>query len=164
MVALLHFITKTEFGVCSRNLELLETEGNTFWRVARELDLEKKMCCGFPFEADGLHERAKQSQILSLIEIAKCIAKLIEECQSKMVEVPKFIVFSNCPTCCEAIKEMKLLLKSETILEHIRIKAKLTDDFNMSEINFDIQDTAELAINLLKQSQQDQDQLLGDSN
>jgi RNA ligase (TIGR02306 family) len=32
-----------EFGVCSRNLELLETEGNTFWRVARELDLENKM-------------------------------------------------------------------------------------------------------------------------
>jgi len=31
------------FGVCSRNLELLETEGNTFWRVAREMDLENKM-------------------------------------------------------------------------------------------------------------------------
>jgi RNA ligase (TIGR02306 family) len=31
------------FGVCSRNLELLETEGNTFWKVARELDLENKM-------------------------------------------------------------------------------------------------------------------------
>jgi RNA ligase (TIGR02306 family) len=32
-----------EFGVCSRNLELLETEGNTFWKVARELDLENKL-------------------------------------------------------------------------------------------------------------------------
>lgn len=32
-----------EFGVCSRNLELLETEGNTFWTVARTLDLENKM-------------------------------------------------------------------------------------------------------------------------
>ena len=31
------------FGVCSRNLELLETEGNTFWKVARDLDLENKM-------------------------------------------------------------------------------------------------------------------------
>lgn len=31
------------FGVCSRNLELLETEGNTFWKVARELDLENRM-------------------------------------------------------------------------------------------------------------------------
>jgi RNA ligase (TIGR02306 family) len=31
------------FGVCSRNLELLETEGNTFWKVARELMLEEKL-------------------------------------------------------------------------------------------------------------------------
>ena len=31
------------FGVCSRNLELFETEGNSFWKVARELDLENKM-------------------------------------------------------------------------------------------------------------------------
>lgn len=32
-----------EFGVCSRNLELLETSENTFWKVARNLNLEEKM-------------------------------------------------------------------------------------------------------------------------
>lgn len=32
-----------EFGVCSRNLELLETEDNTFWKFARQTDLENKM-------------------------------------------------------------------------------------------------------------------------
>jgi RNA ligase (TIGR02306 family) len=31
------------FGVCSRNLELLETDGNTHWRLAREMDLENKL-------------------------------------------------------------------------------------------------------------------------
>jgi RNA ligase (TIGR02306 family) len=31
------------FGVCSRNLELLESETNTFWKVARQLDLENKL-------------------------------------------------------------------------------------------------------------------------
>jgi RNA ligase (TIGR02306 family) len=31
------------FGVCSRNLELEETEDNTFWKVARNLDLENKL-------------------------------------------------------------------------------------------------------------------------
>ncbi len=31
------------FGVCSRNLDLKETEGNAFWQVARELDIEGKM-------------------------------------------------------------------------------------------------------------------------
>lgn len=31
------------FGVCSRNLELLESEENTFWKVARELKLSELM-------------------------------------------------------------------------------------------------------------------------
>jgi RNA ligase (TIGR02306 family) len=31
------------FGVCSRNLELEETEDNTFWQVARKMDLENKL-------------------------------------------------------------------------------------------------------------------------
>ena len=43
-----------EFGVCSRNLELLESEGNTFWKVARELDLENKMRnCGVNISIQG---------------------------------------------------------------------------------------------------------------
>ena len=37
------YIKDGQFGVCSRNLELLESETNTFWKVARELDLENKM-------------------------------------------------------------------------------------------------------------------------
>ena len=37
------YLRNGEFGVCSRNLELLETEGNTFWKVARELNLEELM-------------------------------------------------------------------------------------------------------------------------
>jgi len=38
-----YFVKDGEFGVCSRNLELLETEGNAFWKYAREADLENKM-------------------------------------------------------------------------------------------------------------------------
>ena len=32
-----------EFGVCSRNMDLKETEGNAFWKIARELDIENKL-------------------------------------------------------------------------------------------------------------------------
>lgn len=32
-----------EFGVCSRNLDLKETEGNSFWSTARRDDIEAKM-------------------------------------------------------------------------------------------------------------------------
>lgn len=38
-----YFIHKGEFGVCSRNLELLEDEENSFWKVAREVDIENKL-------------------------------------------------------------------------------------------------------------------------
>lgn len=31
------------FGVCSRNLDLKETEGNSFWKVARKHNLEEKL-------------------------------------------------------------------------------------------------------------------------
>jgi RNA ligase (TIGR02306 family) len=37
------FVKNGEFGVCSRNLELLETEGNTFWRFVRQSKLDEKM-------------------------------------------------------------------------------------------------------------------------
>ena len=37
------YIKDGEFGVCSRNMDLLETEDNTFWVVARKLDLENKL-------------------------------------------------------------------------------------------------------------------------
>jgi RNA ligase (TIGR02306 family) len=38
-----YYIRNGEFGVCSRNLELLEDEENTYWKVAKQLDLEGKI-------------------------------------------------------------------------------------------------------------------------
>jgi RNA ligase (TIGR02306 family) len=35
-----YYFKDGEFGVCSRNLELVETEGNSFWKVARSYDIE----------------------------------------------------------------------------------------------------------------------------
>jgi RNA ligase (TIGR02306 family) len=36
-----YYFRDGEFGVCSRNLDLEETEGNTFWKIARQLKLEE---------------------------------------------------------------------------------------------------------------------------
>jgi RNA ligase (TIGR02306 family) len=35
-----YYFKDGEFGVCSRNLELKETEGNSFWKIARSYDIE----------------------------------------------------------------------------------------------------------------------------
>lgn len=37
------YLIDGEFGVCSRNLDLKETEGNSFWATARRDDIEEKM-------------------------------------------------------------------------------------------------------------------------
>ena len=37
------YYNEGEFGVCSRNTDLKDVEGNTFWNVARELDLEASL-------------------------------------------------------------------------------------------------------------------------
>lgn len=37
------YLIKGEFGVCSRNMDLKETEGNSFWATARKEDIEAKM-------------------------------------------------------------------------------------------------------------------------
>ncbi|MFP4288010.1 MAG: RNA ligase (ATP) [Bacteroidota bacterium] len=37
------YLNKGDFGVCSRNLDLLEDEKNTFWKMARQLEIEKKL-------------------------------------------------------------------------------------------------------------------------
>lgn len=38
-----YFVNQGEFGVCSRNLELVEDAENSFWKVARQLDIENKL-------------------------------------------------------------------------------------------------------------------------
>ena len=38
-----YFIKDGQFGVCSRNLELLESDDNTYWKLARALDIENKL-------------------------------------------------------------------------------------------------------------------------
>ena len=37
------YLIKGEFGVCSRNMDLKETEGNSFWSTARKEGVEEKM-------------------------------------------------------------------------------------------------------------------------
>jgi RNA ligase (TIGR02306 family) len=38
-----YYVKDGEFGVCSRNLDLLEDENNSFWKVARKLNIEEKL-------------------------------------------------------------------------------------------------------------------------
>ena len=37
------YMNNREFGVCSRNMELQEDDTNSFWKVARQMDIENKL-------------------------------------------------------------------------------------------------------------------------
>lgn len=41
-----------EFGVCSRNMELIESEENLYWKIARENQLEEKLPDGFAIQGE----------------------------------------------------------------------------------------------------------------
>lgn len=41
-----------EFGVCSRNLDLKETEGNTLWEIANRYNLKEKLPEGFAIQGE----------------------------------------------------------------------------------------------------------------
>lgn len=45
-----------ELHVCSRNMDLVESEGNTFWKVTKELDLENKIPAGIAVQGELVGE------------------------------------------------------------------------------------------------------------
>lgn len=38
-----YYLKDGEFGVCSRNIDLKDTEGNTYWEIAKKYDIENKL-------------------------------------------------------------------------------------------------------------------------
>ena len=60
------FINNGEFGVCSRNLELLEDAENSFWKVARQMDIENKLRsleCNFAIQGELLGEGIQSNKL-----------------------------------------------------------------------------------------------------
>lgn len=78
-----YFIKDGEFGVCSRNLELLEDEENSFWAVARLLDIENKLrsvgtniaiqgeLIGEGIQSNKLRQKAQKLFIFNAFDIDK---------------------------------------------------------------------------------------------
>lgn len=55
------YLKDNVFGVCSRNIDLKETEDNAFWKMARELDLEVKLQKCYEYSGDSF---AIQSELV----------------------------------------------------------------------------------------------------
>ena len=51
------------FGVCSRNLELLPSDSNTLWRMARQYSLEEKLPNGFAVQGEVIGEGIQKNPL-----------------------------------------------------------------------------------------------------
>ena len=60
------YLNNGEFGVCSRNLELLEDADNSFWKVARQMDIESKLLSlngNFAIQGELIGEKIQDNKL-----------------------------------------------------------------------------------------------------
>jgi RNA ligase (TIGR02306 family) len=61
-----YFLKNGEFSVASRNLELIEDDQNSFWKVAREIDIENKLRSldkNFAIQGELVGERVQSNKL-----------------------------------------------------------------------------------------------------
>jgi RNA ligase (TIGR02306 family) len=99
------YIKEGTFGVCSRNLELKETDDNTFWTIARTIELEKKMKAykeshGFNFALQGeTHGLGIQKNKYRLYDVKIRFFNMFNIDEQRFVDLDEFEA---------ALKEMEL--------------------------------------------------------
>ena len=118
------------FGVCSRNLDLKESEGNTFWRVARELDLETKMrSMGDNFAVQGeligegiqknIYEiRGHKFMVFDMYDIVEGAYLKPNECQTKtqILGLQHCPIIHRCGSVNHTIDELLELAECKSML------------------------------------------------
>ena len=109
-----------EFGVCSRNLELLESEGNAFWKIAKRYDLENILPEGYAIQGEVIGEGI-QSNPLQLQGIDLYVYNVfnISECKYlSCEEFEKFIVSLGLKTVPILDKDFKLPQAVDELLKY----------------------------------------------
>jgi RNA ligase (TIGR02306 family) len=127
------FLNNNEFGVCSRNLELKETEGNSYWKVARELDIESKLKLygynlGLQGELIGMGVQSNKYKLsglqLKLFNIFD-IDKRQYLCYTEFIKLAKILGLDTVPI----INEDYLLPKTvDELVEYSKGKSLLNKD------------------------------------
>jgi len=144
-----------EFGVCSRNLELIETNDNTYWQVARKLDLKNKIPEGYAFQGEivgpgiqkniySLNEHSlfvfdmydiKRETYLSISDVVDITSPL------GLNTVPILNHDFNIPKDCQSIQDLLVMaenkseLNSEAEREGVVLRSKDYPNFTFKVIS-----------------------------
>lgn len=104
------------FGVCSRNLDLLETEGNTFWEMARKYRLEERLPDNLAIQGEVVGDGI-QGNPLKIQGHEMYVFNVYD------IETGEYYDFHNFQKVCEAAE-----LKSVPIVgENIRLNQSVED-------------------------------------
>jgi len=105
------YINDGKYGVCSRNLELLEEENNGFWRVSKKYDIENKLRNYFKDKNIAIQGEVYgpgiQNNLLGVKEISFCVFNLWDVDNRKYldyVDLKNFCVSTQIPMV-DVIKE-----------------------------------------------------------
>ena len=98
------FIHNDEFGVCSRNMELKESEGNLYWKIARQLDLENKLrhfrqsTMGHEIAIQGeVYGQGIQGNKYHLEDVRLAVFNVYD------ISEGKYLNFTQFKACCDAL-------------------------------------------------------------
>ena len=99
------FLYKDEFGVCSRNMELKESEGNLYWKIARVLDLENKLrhfrqsTMGHEIAIQGeVYGQGIQGNKYHLEDVRLAVFNVYD------ISEGKYLNFTQFKACCDALE------------------------------------------------------------
>ena len=101
------------FGVCSRTLELRETESNTFWKVARKYDLEAKLASkgNFAIQGEAIGEGIQKNKY-RLLGQDLFIFNVFDIDKTRFLSKPEFVAF------CEELGLKTVPIGQEFTLDH----------------------------------------------
>jgi len=81
-----------EFGICSRNLELLETDGNTLWEIAKKYNLKEKLPDDYAIQGEIVGEGIQKNP-LKLKGQDLFVFNVYDINETRYLDFEKFITF-----------------------------------------------------------------------
>ncbi len=128
-----YFIKDGEFGVCSRNLELIEDNANSFWKVARQLDIENKIRSigkNFSLQGELIGEGIQNNKLKIKGQTVKFFTAFdIDKFQYlEFLDLTKLLNQLDLPMVPIVALDYELINNIDAIIKMATIKSSICDD------------------------------------
>jgi RNA ligase (TIGR02306 family) len=118
------------FGVCSRNMDLKETEGNSQWKSARELKIEENLPEGYALQGELIGEGIQGNPLKRSGQefYAFNVFDIIKGEYLDFEELTDFLAYRNIPMVPIVASQFKLTADIQSIIEMADGRSMLSED------------------------------------